>query len=184
MKRKSSPRKAKTRRASGKTHSSERSPRHSTLTAREKTEYRRAIELLSDLRRGVGSYTKLLRAHHLATRKAHRYLGRNLLGGTRGKRVRASKTDRLVRELWFPRPTGDVRELVRGLPAATELSNYFQDRDKLLRNKLSAADFEAKWRGVRIDGREVFADAAEILRMAEFDVLKMENLYASVESPE
>lgn len=161
-----------------------RTVRYSTLTPTEKAEYRRAIELLSDLRRGAGSYTKLLRAHRLTTRKAHRYLRRNLLGETRGKRVRASKTDRLVRELWFPRPTGDVRELVRGLPAATELSNYFQDRDKLLRNKLSAADFEAKWRGVRIDGREVFADAAEILRMAEFDVLKMENLYASVESPE
>lgn len=157
-----------------------RTPRYLTLTAREKAASGRSIDLLYDLRHGDGPYTRLLRKHRLDARTARRHLGRNLIGGTRGKRVRASKTDNLVRELWFPRPTGDVRELVRGLPAATELSDYFQDRDKLLRNKLSAHDFEAKWRGVRIDGREVFADAAEILGMADADVLKMDNLYASL----
>jgi hypothetical protein len=35
---------------------------------------------------------------------------------------------------------------------------------------------------VRIAGKEVFADARAILAMADADVLKMENLYASVGS--
>jgi hypothetical protein len=157
-----------------------RTLRYSTLTEREKAAYRRAINLLSDLRRGEGSYTKLLRKHRLDTHRAHRYLRPNLLGGTRGKRVRASKTDRLVRELIFPRSVGDVPELVRGLPAATKLSSFFQDRDKLLRGELSPHEFQVKWRGVRVDGRELFANADAILRMAEADVLKVEDLYATV----
>lgn len=83
-----------------------RPPRYSTLTVGEKAEHGRSIDLLRDLRHGEAAYTKLLRKHRLSTRKAHRYLGPNLLGGTRGKRVRASKTDRLVRELMFPTPFG------------------------------------------------------------------------------
>jgi hypothetical protein len=83
-----------------------RPPRYSTLTVGEKAEHGRSVDLLYDLRHGEGPYTKLLRKHHLSTRKAHRYLGDNLVGGTRGKRVRGSKTDRLVRELMFPRAYG------------------------------------------------------------------------------
>jgi hypothetical protein len=170
-KRKPSQRKAKPRR-----------PRYSTLNEREKIEYDRAIELLSDLRDGRGSYTKLLRTHRLTTRKAHRYLDPYLLGGTRGGRVQASKTDRLVREFWFPTSVGDVRELVRGLPAATKLSNFRHDRGKLLGEELDADEFEAKWRGARIDGREVFADADQIFRMQDAGVLKLDTLYASAGS--
>jgi hypothetical protein len=64
------------------------------------------------------------------------------------------------------------------------LADYYNDREKLLRGKLGVAKFEAKWRGVRIAGEEVFADAPAILEMADADVLKMENLYASVGSAE
>lgn len=156
--------------------------RYSTLNEREKIEYDRAIELFSDLRDGKGSYRKPLRSHRLTTRKAHRYLDPYLLGGTRGSPVRASKTDRLVRELWFPTSVGDVRELVRGLAAATKLSNFRQDRGKLLNHDMSADEFEAKWRGVRVDDRELFADADQIFRMEDAGVLKLETLYASVES--
>jgi hypothetical protein len=83
-----------------------RPPDYSTLTLGEKPEYGRSIDLLYDLRHGEDPYTKLLRKHRLSTRKAHRYLGSNLIGGTRGMRVRASKTDRLVRRLMFPTPFG------------------------------------------------------------------------------
>jgi hypothetical protein len=162
-----------TKRASGRHGSRE-------LAAREKATRKRALALLSDLRRGDSSYSELLREHRLDTRTAHKYLGRDLLGGTGGDRVRASKADRRARELMFPMSFGDVPLRIRGSGAATKLSNFFQDRDKLLRGKLSANDFEVKWRGVRVAGRELFANAAEILRMADADVLKMEHLYASV----
>jgi len=45
---------------------------------------------------------------------------------------------------------------------------------------MSAEEFEAKWRGVRIAGQEVFADAATIFLRADAGDLKIESLYASV----
>ena len=140
----------------------------------------RLPNLVTDLRRGEGSYTQLLRKHHLGSRTARKYAGRDLLGGTADEPVRASKADRRVRNVMFPRSFGDVRKRTRSSREATKLSDYYNDRDKLLRGKLEVAEFEAKWRGVRIAGQELFANAAAILRMAEADVLKMENLYASV----
>lgn len=157
-----------------------RAPRYSTLTAREKATYDRTTNLVTDLRRGKGSYTDLLRKHHLGSRTARKYAGRDLLRGTRGKPVRASKADRRVRDLMFPQSSGDVRIRTRSSRNATKLSEYYNDREKLLRGKLGAANFEAKWRGVRIAGEEVFADTGTILEMADADVLKMEKLYTSV----
>jgi hypothetical protein len=157
----------------------QRSMRYSTLKARAKAAYDRTTNLITDLRRGKGSYTELLRKHHLGSRTARKYAGRDIVG-TRGESVRASKADRRVRDLKFPMPTGDVPIGTRSSRDATKLADYYNDREKLLRGKLSVAKFEAKWRGVRIAGKEVFADAGTILEMADADVLKMEDLYASV----
>jgi len=153
--------------------------RYSTLTERQRATYGRTTNLITDLRRGEDSYTELLRKYHLGSQTARKYAGRDLLGGTRGKPVRASKADRRVRDLLFPMSFGDVPTRTHNSRDATKISNYFQDRDKLLRSKLSARDFEAKWRGVHVAGRELFADTREILRMADADVLKVERLYAS-----
>jgi hypothetical protein len=153
---------------------------YSILTEREKATYDRTTNLITDLRRGVGSYTELLRKHHLGSRTARKYAGRDLLGGGRGKPVRASKADRRVRDLKFPKRFGDVPIRTRSSRVATKLSDYYNDREKLLRGKLSMAEFEAKWRGVRIAGEEVFADAPAILEMAEADVLKLDDLYGSI----
>ncbi len=176
---KSSTRRTRSQRASRKVSSTPRSPRYSSLTAREKATRERSLALLSDLRGGKGPYTELLRKHHLDTRTAHKYLGQDLLGGTGGKRVRPSKADRRVRELLFPMSSGDLPILTRSSKDATKLSEFFHDRDKLLRGKLTAQTFEAKWRGMRIGGQEVFADVTVILDMANAGDLKVENLYAS-----
>ena len=176
---KSSTRRTRSPRASRKVSSTPRSPRYSSLTAREKATRERSLALLSDLRGGKGPYTELLRKHHLDTRTAHKYLGQDLLGGTGGKRVRPSKADRRVRELLFPMSSGDLPILTRSSQDATKLSEFFHDRDKLLRGKLSADNFEAKWRGVRIAGQELFTDTATIFLRADAGDLKVENLYAS-----
>lgn len=161
-----------------------RAPRYESQTAPQKDAYGRTANLVSDLRRGEGPYVGLLRKYHLHSRTARKHAGRNLLGGTRGKRVRASKADRMVRDLLFPMPSGDVPIRTHSSRDATRLSDYYNDREKLLRGKLGVAKFEAKWRGVHIAGKEVLADVRVIFEMAEADVLKMENLYASVGSAE
>lgn len=146
--------------------------------APEKPARRRSLGLLSDLRAGEGSYTKLLSDYRLDTRTARKYLGAALRIGTDG-RVHASESDRLTRRLLFPGPSGDIFMRIRGSRAASKLSGFFNDRDKLLRRKMTAEEFEAKWRGVRIAGQEVFADAATIFLREEFGDLKVESLYAS-----
>ena len=79
-------------------------------------------------------------------------------------------------------PFGDLPVTIRDSRQASKLSEYFNDRDKLLSGKMTAREFETKWRGARVAGQEVFADAPEIFRMANAGVLKMENLYASTGS--
>src|SRR5438876_7213698 len=152
---------------------------YSRLTARERASRERSLALLSDLRRGEGSYSELLRKHHLDTRTAHKYLGRDLRGGTGGQRVRPSKADSRVRPLLFPYSSGDILTRIRGSHTASRRTDFFHDRDKLLRGKLSADNFEAKWRGVRIAGQELFTDTATIFIRADAGDLKVENLYAS-----
>jgi hypothetical protein len=152
---------------------------YARLTPRDKVTYQRALALLSDLRRGTGSYSELLRKHRLRGRTARMYLGRDLIGGTRGKRVHASKSDRRIRQVLFPTSAGDILIRTRNSQDATKLSEYFHDRDMLLRGKLRAYDFEAKWRGVHVAGKELFADTNGIFQMADADVLKVEHLYAS-----
>ena len=149
-------------------------------SARERATKQRSLALLSDFRRGRGTFKELLREHHLARQTAYKYLGRDLRRGSRGERVRPSKADSRVREILFPLPSGDVLRRVRGSKAATQLSEFFTDRGKLLGRKLSAEKFEAKWRGVRIAGQEVFADAATIFLRADFGDLKIDDLYGSV----
>jgi hypothetical protein len=178
--RRSSSRKRRSSRRKGKP----RIQSYSSLTSREKATYDRTTNLVTDLRRREGSYTELLRKHHLGSHTARKYAGRDLLGGTRGKPVRARKADRRVRDLWFPQSSGDVRIRTRSSRDATMLSDYYNDRDKLIGNKMNAEEFEAKWRGVHVAGEELFANADRIFQMEEADVLKIEDLYASVGSAE
>ena len=161
-----------------------RLPKYNNFTPSQKSIYDRTTNLITDLRSGKGTWPELLRKYRLTVRTARKYGGRDLLGGGRGNPVHASKADHRVRDLLFPKSIGDVPKRTRNSRHATQISEYYNDREKLLYGKLSMAEFEAKWRGVRIAGEEVFADAAAILEMAHADVLKMENLYASVGSAE
>ena len=159
--------------------SSKSSRKQSRRTASWKATHERSLALLSDLRRREAPYTKLLRKHGLDSRTARAHLGRDLVGGGRGKPVRATKSDRRVRLLMFPTSSGDVPRQIRGSQSATKLSEFFQDRDRLLRGKMSEQEFEAKWRSVHVAGEELFAYASAILTMADADELKLDNLYAS-----
>ena len=155
-------------------------PDYSTLTELEKEEHGRAVGLLYDARHGEVDLPKLLRKHRLNARHARRYLGPNLLTVKGGKIMRVSRNDTLVREIFFPKDFGDVREPIRGSRAATKLSQFYLDRGELLGGDMSPDEFEYKWRGKLIDGREVFADAEAIFRMEDAGMFNMESLYSIV----
>ncbi len=158
-------------------------PRYSSLNARQKFTYERVSSFLSDLRAGRGSGPELLREYHLDRRTARKYAGRDLLGGTHGKPLRASKSDKRVRDMLFPTPYGDVPIRTRSSRDATKLSEFFNDRNKLLAEKMTAEKFETKWQNVRVAGKELFADVSGIHEMENADVLKVQDLYASTTGP-
>jgi hypothetical protein len=162
-----------------KRSSKRRPPGNKGVARHQNATYERSLNLLSDLRRGESPFKQLLKKHHLSSRTARKHLGRDLVSGKRGRPVRASKADRRIRVLMFPRSVGDVPIRTRSSRDATKLSEFFHDRDQLLRNKLTVEDFQTKWRGVKVAGEELFADATSILEMADDDVLKVESLYAS-----
>src|SRR5947199_9792621 len=108
---KSSTRRTRSQPASRKVSSTPRSPRYSSLTAREKATRERSLALLSDLRGGKGPYTELLRKHHLDTRTAHKYLGQDLLGGTGVINKQNIKVDRSLHELLLDSASVDVHIL-------------------------------------------------------------------------
>jgi hypothetical protein len=54
-----------------------KAPRYTSLTAREKATRERALALLSDLRRGVGSYPELLRKHRITSWGVDSRMGNN-----------------------------------------------------------------------------------------------------------
>src|SRR5438270_892046 len=118
-----------------------RAPSDSSLNAPQNDRYDRTTSLITELRGGKGPYTELLRKYHVSSRTARKFGGRDLLGGTRGKPVRASKADRRVRDLLFPMSSGDVPIRTRNSRDATKLSDYYHDREKLLRGRMPVSEF-------------------------------------------
>jgi hypothetical protein len=100
-----------------------RAPRYSSLTEREKSACDRTTSLVTDLRRGEGPYTKLRRKYHLGSPTARKYGNRDLIGGANGKPVRASKSDRRVRDLMFPK----VRVTYPSAPGVQGTRRNFQN---------------------------------------------------------
>jgi len=167
-----SKRKGNARRA--KDHKTKRKPRHARLSARK-----RSRMLLRDLRNNKAPYTTLLHEYRLDTRTAHKYLAAELKTDPGSRRVYANKARRPVLVLMFPTRLGDVPIRTRSPRNATTLSQFFNDRSKLLRGKLSADEFKAKWQGKRVAGQEVLADPSEIFAMANAGLLKLDTLYAN-----
>jgi hypothetical protein len=145
---------------------------------RETEARERALAALARMRREGRSLRAAATAEGTSPGTVKRYVG-SALRQEPGGHYRPTPRDRIVRELLFPMASGDLPVRTRSSQDATMLSEFFHDRDKLLRGELSSNSFEEKWRGKRVAGRELFADAAEILRMGEADVLPLESLYAS-----
>jgi hypothetical protein len=95
----------------------------------------------------------------------------------RGDRVHVSKGDRITRHLLFAGAAGSLDYTpIRGSKAARELSQYFSELRHALRTR-TLTEFEAHWNGVKIDGKEVLADATKIQELAHAGELRFESLY-------
>jgi hypothetical protein len=127
------------------------------------------------MRRG-DTLSKAARDNGVTARTVKRYAGSALVQSRAGGRIRATKSDRLVRYLQIPGPDGPRDITVRGSKAASEFANY-----KAAINRLLAGDRHAmaKWHGRRIAGIELVTDTETLVEQARKGILPY-SLYRSL----
>jgi hypothetical protein len=147
----------------GKTHPIPVSrPAQRNSAARE-----RALKALRSMRQG-DTLSKAARDNGVTTRTIKRYAGSALVQDRPGGRIRATKSDRLVRYLQIPGHDGPRNINVRGSKAASKFAKY-----KAAINRLLAGDRDAmaKWHGKKIAGIELITDETILVAQARKDLL-------------
>lgn len=85
-----------------------------------------------------------------------------------GGRIRATKSDRLVRYLQIPGPNGPKEISVRGSKAASEVANYKAAVNRFLRGDRKAL---VPWRGKKIASVELVTDPKVLVDQADKGLL-------------
>jgi hypothetical protein len=163
---------SKTRNRQGKARSKARTLK---LQARSDASRQRAFKALWAMRQG-DTLSKAARENGVTVRTVKHYVGSALVQGRPGGRIRATKSDRLVRYLQIPGPDGPREITVRGSKTASRFANY-----KAAINRLLAGDRNAmeKWHGKKIAGIELITDTKTLVEQARKDILPY-SLYRSL----
>jgi hypothetical protein len=93
-----------------------------------------------------------------------------------GGRIRATKSDRLVRYLQIAGPDGPRDVTVRGSKSASQFARYKAAINRLLRGDRNAM---APWHGKEIQGIELITDPKILIEQARKDQLPY-HIYRSV----
>jgi hypothetical protein len=112
--------------------------------------------------------SKAARDNGVSVRTVKRYVGSALVQDRPGGRIRATKSDRLVRYLQIPGPDGPREITVRGSKTASQFAKYKADINRLLRGDRHAM---AKWQGKRIAGIELITDPKVLIEQARKEIL-------------
>lgn len=135
----------------------------------------RALHALAAMRRGA-SISLAARDNGVTPRTVKRYAGSALVQDRPGGRIRATKSDRLVRYLQIPGPDGPRDVSVRGSKAASQFANYKAAINRLLRGDRNAM---AAWHGKKIAGIELITDTTTLVEQARKELLPY-SLYRSL----
>jgi len=127
----------------------------------------RALHALADMRRGA-SPSQAARNNGVTVRTIKKYVGAALIQDRPGGRLRATKSDRLVRFVQIPGPYGPVEIKVHGLKQASDAAKYSAAVGRFLRGDLNAL---APWHGKRIGGVEVITSRPAIKELAQQESL-------------
>jgi hypothetical protein len=144
--------------------------RRRTVVPRNRREMQareRSLKALWAMRQG-DSLSKAARDNGVTTRTVKRYAGSALVQGRVGGRIRARKSDRLVRYLQIPGPDGPMDVNVRGSKRASEFAKY-----KAAVNRLLAGDRDALqgWHGKKIAGISLITDTKTLVAQAHQELL-------------
>ncbi len=126
------------------------------------------------MRRGA-TLSQAARDNGVTPRTVKRYVGTALMQDRRGGRIRATKSDRLVRYLVIPGPNGPMEITVRGSHTASEFARYKAAVNRFLRGD---ADALAAWHGKKIADIEVITAGRTLKGLADKGLLPY-SLYRS-----
>lgn len=135
----------------------------------------RALKAISAMRRGA-TLSKAARDNGVTTRTIKRYAGSALVQDRPGRRIRATKNDRLVRYLQIPGPDGPRDVTVHGSKAASEFASYKAAINRLLRGDRHALE---RWHGKTIQGIPLITDTNTLVEQARKEILPY-SLYRSL----
>jgi len=127
----------------------------------------RALHALAAMRRGT-PMSRAARDNGVTPRTIKRYAGSALVQDRPGGRIRATKSDRLVRYLQIPGPDGPIEISVRGSKAASEVANYKAAVNRFLRGERNAL---AGWHGKKIAGVELVTAGQVLVDQADKGLL-------------
>lgn len=134
----------------------------------------RSLAALAAIRRGA-TLSRAARENGVTPRTIKRYVGTALMQGRQGGRIRATKSDRLVRYLVVPGPHGPMEITVRGSKTASEFAKYKAAVNRFLRGDRDAL---AAWHGKKIAGIELITSGNTLKSLADKGLLPY-SLYRS-----
>jgi len=135
----------------------------------------RSLHALAQMRHGA-SISRAARDNGVTVRTMKRYLRSALSQDRQGARIRATKSDRLVRYLEIPGPQGPIEITARGSKQATEVARYKAAVNRFLSGDLNAL---ASWHGKRIAGVELITAGSTLKGLAQKELLPY-SLYRSL----
>jgi hypothetical protein len=141
--------------------------RKKTHNRREDEARTRAFRALSAMRRGA-SISRAAKENGVTPRTIKQYVGAALRQDRPGGRIRATKSDRLVRYLQIPGPHGPIEIRARGIRQAREFARY-----KIAVNRFLAGDRDAliPWHGKKIAGIALQTESDVLKNLAQKDLL-------------
>ena len=127
----------------------------------------RVFKALSAMRRGA-TLSKAAKENGVTPRTVKRYASSALVQDRPRGRIRATKSDRLVRYLQIPGPNGPRDVNARGSKVASEFAKY-----KAAINRLLAGDRDAlkDWHGKKIAGISLITDTKTLVAQAHQELL-------------
>jgi hypothetical protein len=135
----------------------------------------RALHALAQMRHGA-SISRAARDNGVTVRTMKRYVGSALSQDRRGARIRATKSDRLVRYLEIPGLHGPIEITAHGSKEATEVAKYKSAVNRLLGGDPNAL---ASWHGKKITGAELITAGNTLKGLAQKELLPY-SLYRSL----
>ncbi|SRR6266446_370519 len=144
-----------------------RSSSRSKLSGRSFAARDRALHALADMRQGASS-SEAARDNGVTIRTIKKYAGSALLQDRAGGRIRATKSDRLVRYVQIPGPFGPIEISARGSREASDAAKYGAAVNRYLRGDLKAL---APWHGKKIGGIELITAGPALKGLAQEELL-------------